>query len=147
MTQFQPLEKKDINTVSSLMEEFYAIDQYPMDSVITKKLFEEFINNKDFGLCWLLSLDNEPIGYLILTFIFSFEYQGKIAFLDELYIQPKAQGKGIGKEAVSFAQAQCETLGIRLIYLEVEEHNEPAQQLYLKKGFSIHKRKLMKYTL
>jgi ribosomal protein S18 acetylase RimI-like enzyme len=84
---------------------------------------------------------------LILTFVFSFEYQGKIAFLDELYIQPKAQGQGIGKSAVAFAKTQSEELGLKLLYLEVEEHNLSAQQLYLKSGFSIHPRKLMKHKL
>lgn len=147
MIQFQPLEKKDIDTVTSLMSEFYAIDNYPFDTTIAKNLFEEFLTNDNLGKCWLLVWNQEVIGYLILTFVFSFEYQGKIAFLDELYIQPKAQGQGIGKSAVAFAKTQSEELGLKLLYLEVEEHNLSAQQLYLKSGFTIHPRKLMKHKL
>ena len=93
MIQFQPLEKKDVDTVTSLMSEFYAIDNYPFDTTIAKNLFEEFLANDNLGKCWLLLWNQEIVGYLILTFVFSFEYQGKIAFLDELYIQPKAQGQ------------------------------------------------------
>lgn len=147
MIQFQPLEKKDIDTATSLMSEFYAIDNYPFDTTIAKNLFEEFLTNDNLGKCWLLVWNQEVVGYLILTFVFSFEYQGKIAFLDELYIQPKAQGQGIGKSAVTFAKTQSEELGLKLLYLEVEEHNLSAQQLYLKSGFSIHPRKLMKHKL
>ena len=147
MIQFQPLEKKDIDTVTSLMSEFYAIDNYPFETTIAKNLFEEFLTNDNLGKCWLLVWNQEVIGYLILTFVFSFEYQGKIAFLDELYIQPKAQGQGIGKSAVTFVKIQSEELGLKLLYLEVEEHNLSAQQLYLKSGFSIHTRKLMKHKL
>ena len=110
-------------------------------------MFEEFLANDNLGKCWLLLWNQEIVGYLILTFVFSFEYQGKIAFLDELYIQPKAQGQGIGKSAVAFAKIQSEELGLKLLYLEVEEHNLSAQQLYLKSGFTIHPRNLMKHKL
>ena len=147
MIQFQPLEKKDVDTVTSLMREFYAIDNYPFDTTIAKNLFKEFLANDNLGRCWLLLWNQEIVGYLILTFVFSFEYQGKIAFLDELYIQPKAQGQGIGKSAVAFAKIQSEELGLKLLYLEVEEHNLSAQQLYLKSGFTIHPRNLMKHKL
>ncbi|OAZ02963.1 GNAT family N-acetyltransferase [Flavobacterium succinicans] len=147
MTQFKPLENKDIDIISSLMADFYAIDHYPFNPEVAQNLFKEFIENKKLGQGWLILQDNEVAGYLILTFVFSFEYQGMIAFLDELYILPKAQGKGIGKEAVAFAQAHCKALGIQLIYLEVEKHNVPAQQLYQKNGFINHPRKLMQYKL
>jgi len=147
MIQFQPLEKKDIDTVTPLMSEFYAIDHYPFDTTTAIDLFEEFLASDNLGKCWLLLWNQEVVGYLILTFVFSFEYQGKIAFLDELYIQPKAQGQGIGKSAVAFTKTQSEELGLKLLYLEVEEHNLSAQQLYLKSGFSIHPRKLMKHKL
>lgn len=147
MTQFQPLEKKDRDIALCLMSEFYAIDHYPFDALVAEKLFEEFIENENLGRCWLLFQDKKPVGYLILTFVFSFEYQGKIAFLDELYLQPKAQGQGIGKNAIAFAKAFCQKNNLQLIYLEVEAHNEKAQQLYLKNGFVNHNRKLMKYQL
>jgi ribosomal protein S18 acetylase RimI-like enzyme len=147
MIQFELLQKKDIETVTALMKDFYAIDHYPFDALVAKKLFEEFITNKHLGECWLIKYNKEVVGYVILTFIFSFEYQGKIAFLDELYLQPKAQGKGIGKKAIAFTQEFCHKNNFRLMYLEVEEHNEKAQQLYLKNGFTIHKRQLMKYHL
>lgn len=147
MIQFQPLEKKDVDTVTSLMSEFYAIDNYPFETTKATNLFEEFLANDNLGKCWLLLWNQEIVGYLILTFVFSFEYQGKIAFLDELYIQPKAQGQGIGKSAVAFAKIQSEELGLKLLYLEVEEHNLSAQQLYLKSGFTIHPRNLMKHKL
>lgn len=147
MIQFELLQKKDIETVTALMKDFYAIDHYPFDALVAKELFEEFITNKNLGECWLIKYNKEVVGYVILTFIFSFEYQGKIAFLDELYLQPKAQGKGIGKKAIVFTQEFCHKNNFRLMYLEVEEHNEKAQQLYLKNGFTIHKRNLMKFQL
>jgi ribosomal protein S18 acetylase RimI-like enzyme len=87
------------------------------------------------------------VGYAIITFVFSFEYQGKIAFLDELYVSEKSRGKGIGSQTVAFIVAEGKKLSLKLIYLEIEKHNQNAQKLYIASGFELHNRKLMAYKI
>ena len=147
MIQFKPLTIADIETIVTMMQEFYAIDNYPIDIVVSKALFEEFIKHENLGKSWLIVSDNELIGYIILTFVFSFEYHGKIAFLDELYLTEKVRGKGIGGKTLEFIQSESRRLWLNLIYLEVEKQNEKAQKLYLTQGFELHNRKLMKYRI
>jgi ribosomal protein S18 acetylase RimI-like enzyme len=147
MIQFKCLSIADIETIVGMMQDFYAIDNYPMDIELSKSLFQEFIANPDLGKAWLILVDNEIIGYVILTFIFSFEYQGKIAFLDELYLSKKARGKGIGRKTISFILTESKKLSLKLIYLEIENHNQNAQKLYIASGFELHNRKLMALKL
>ncbi|TDE01848.1 GNAT family N-acetyltransferase [Flavobacterium sandaracinum] len=145
MITFKTLTLSDIETVVSMMQEFYAIDNYPMDIEVSKALFQEFISNENLGKAWLIFSDNEIVGYVILTFIFSFEYQGRIAFLDELYLNENARGKGIGSQAIQFVVEESKKLALQLIYLEIENHNQNAQKLYIASGFELHNRKLMAY--
>ena len=147
MTTFKPLEISDISIITQMMQDFYAIDNYPMDIEVAKTLFQEFISNENLGKSWLIYSENEIVGYIILTFIFSFEYGGKIAFVDELFIKETARGKGFGKEAIQFIQQEVPKLSLKLLYLEVEPHNENAQKLYLAHDFELHNRKLMKYKV
>ena len=147
MTSFKPLEIIDISTITQMMQDFYAIDNYPIDVEVAKNLFQEFISNEHLGKSWLIYSENEIVGYIILTFIFSFEYGGKIAFVDELFIKETARGKGFGKEAIQFIQREVPKLSLKLLYLEVEPHNENAQKLYLAHDFELHNRKLMKYKV
>ena len=147
MTTFKPLEIADIEIITLMMQEFYTIDNYPMDIEVAKTLFQEFISNEHLGKSWLIYSENEIVGYIILTFIFSFEYGGKIAFVDELFIKETARGKGFGKEAIQFIQSEVSKLSLKLLYLEVEPHNENAQKLYLAHDFELHNRKLMKYKV
>ena len=147
MISFKPLEIADIEVITQMMQDFYAIDNYPMDVEVTKTLFQEFISNEHLGKSWLIYSENEIVGYIILTFIFSFEYGGKIAFVDELFIKETARGKGFGKEAIQFIQQEVPKLSLKLLYLEVEPHNENAQKLYLAHDFELHNRKLMKYKV
>ena len=147
MINFKPLEIADILIITQMMQDFYAIDNYPMDVEVAKTLFQEFISNEHLGKSWLIYSESEIVGYIILTFIFSFEYGGKIAFVDELFIKETARGKGIGKEAIQFIQREVPKLSLKLLYLEVEPHNENAQKLYLAHDFELHNRKLMKYKV
>ena len=147
MIQFKPLVISDIDIIVKMMQEFYAIDNYPIDTTISKSLFKEFIDDKNLGKAWLILSDNEIVGYVILTFIFSFEYQGKIAFLNELYLSKKARGKGIGSKAVAFIIEESKKSSLKLIYLEIENHNQNAQKLYLASGFELHNRKLMAHKI
>ena len=147
MITFKPLEISDISIITKMMQDFYAIDNYPMNVEVAKNLFQEFISNEHLGKSWLIYSENEIVGYIILTFIFSFEYGGKIAFVDELFIKETARGKGFGKEAIQFIQREVPKLSLKLLYLEVEPHNENAQKLYLAHDFELHNRKLMKYKV
>ncbi len=133
-----------------MMQNFYAIDNYPIDIEVSKQLFKEFVSNENLGKAFLICHSNEGriseiIGYVILTFIFSFEYKGRIAFLDELYISKNFRGKGIGKQTIDFIKQEATQLNVKLIYLEVENHNVNAQKLYLANDFETHNRKLLKY--
>lgn len=147
MITFQDLQQTQISAIVSMMQDFYAIDAYPIDVEVSTQLFETFITNPNLGKAWLLYKDEEIVGYVILTFVFSFEYKGILAFLDELYIKKEFQGKGYGKQAVQFVQQVSSQLNVKMLYLEVEEHNEKAQKLYLAHDFEVHKRKILKHKL
>ena len=147
MLIFKSLQIQEIEEIVKLMQEFYAIDNYPIDKKQTIALFNEFISNEKLGQCYLIYNDLELVGYFIITFIFSFEYKGTIAFLDELYIKPLSRKTGIGKKTVDFVKQKAEELNVKVIYLEVENHNQNAQNLYIANDFVFHDRKIMKFQL
>ena len=146
-TTYRQILGSDIETIVKMMADFYAIDGYPIIVEKSKGLFEQFISDEKLGKAWLIEQENETVGYVILTFVFNFEYGGKIAFVDELYIKDEMRGKGVGKSAIDFVKRQAAELGLKLLYLEVEPHNSTAQKLYLDKGFSMHSRQLMLFKL
>ena len=147
MITFKPTQISDIPAIVEMMSEFYAIDNYPIDAEKSRSLFAKFISDENYGKAWLIFDGQEIAGYMILTYVFSFEYGGKIAFIDELYIKENCRGKGIGKSSVVFLKTEAAKLSLKLLYLEVEHHNSNAQKLYLAAGFELHKRNIMKYKV
>lgn len=140
---FKKIRTEDIDTLLNLMADFYAIDNYPINTVITRKNFDLFISKPDLGQCFIIEHNGKPAGYLLLAYMFMFEFGGQIAFLDELYIDPNFQGNGLGKIAVEFAQQYAKEIDLKILYLEVELHNQRAIQLYKKHDFKPHHRNLM----
>ena len=126
---------EDISSILEMMKAFYAIDNYPFDREASQKNLSTFLRNQHFGKVWLILVDNQVIGYLILTFGFSFEYQGRDAFLDELYIKENFRSKGIGQQAIEFLLQSAKKLEVKAIHLEVEVQNEKGQKLYKRNGF------------
>lgn len=146
-TTYKAASAADIESLVAMMRDFYAIDGYPMDPEKSKLLLGEFIGNESLGKCWLIEKEGETAGYVILTYIFSFEFGGRLAFVDELYIKEAFRGQGTGKNAIGFIQSEAKKTGLKLLYLEVEHHNSNARKLYIDKGFESHKRQLLYYKI
>jgi GNAT superfamily N-acetyltransferase len=144
MITFKPLQFSEIDVITKMMQEFYAIDDYSLEIDLSKKLFKEFIDNENLGKSYLIYNNIEIVGYVIMTFIFSFEYKGRMAFFEELFINKSSRGLGIGKLAIDFIKQEAEKSNVKMMYLEVENHNQIAQKLYLANDFVIHNRKIMK---
>jgi ribosomal protein S18 acetylase RimI-like enzyme len=140
---FKPAQKSDIPEVLEMMEAFYAIDHYPFNHSTTLQNLEEFIRNETLGQIWIAEQDGLCIGYFILTFGFSFEFKGRIALLDELYLKEEVRNSGIGRQILEFLLEEGVRMEVKTVLMEVEKHNKPAIHLYEKMGFKNHHRLIM----
>jgi GNAT superfamily N-acetyltransferase len=141
--QYSLAGEKDIPLLLQMMERFYAIDGYHFDSPVSRANLESFISNEYLGRIWLIANESAIIGYVVLTFCFSFEFKGRTAFVDELFLNESYRGKGIGGQVLDFVDGHAKELGLKALHLEVERHNEKGKRLYVKKGFKEHERALM----
>jgi ribosomal protein S18 acetylase RimI-like enzyme len=116
---------------------------YYFDEPIVRQVLRKFLMAADLGLAWIF-LDGEiPVGYIVLTLGFSFEYHGRDAFIDELYIEPEYRRKGIGIRAMRFVEERARELGVNGLHLEVDQGNEPAAELYRRTGYEDNARFLL----
>ena len=102
-----------------------------------------FLSVPAFGKAWLLCAGSKPIGYVVLTLGFSFEFHGHDAFIDELYIEAALRRRGYGRQAVAFVEKRAHEMGVNAIPLEVDRGNDPACELYRRPGYQDHDRFLM----
>jgi diamine N-acetyltransferase len=82
-------------------------------------------------------------GFLVRAFAFSFEFGGRNAFIDELYVVPEYRRRGIGWRALQFAVRTARQGGVSALHLEVSPKNLAALELYRRAEFLDHDRYLM----
>ncbi|MEM1135759.1 MAG: GNAT family N-acetyltransferase [Bacteroidota bacterium] len=142
-TTFQIPFKNDIPEILDMMQAFYAIDHYSFDRKISEQNLNEFLANETLGRLWMILQDAKIVGYIVLTFGYSFEYGGRDAFIDEFYIKAGYRNKGIGKQTMGFIEEHAKKLGVKAIHLEVESHNEKGNRLYVKQDYQGNNRSLL----
>lgn len=133
----------DLDTLLTLVEAFYEHDGHPFDAARVETTLHHLIDNPSFGRVWLIVVDENVVGYLIVTYGFSLEYYGRDAFIDEVFIVESFRGQGLGSQTFAFAEQHCRDQGITALHLEVETHNTSAQAFYHKQGYTSHQRLLL----
>ena len=132
---FKPVELKDIEILLELMSEFYLHEKLNFNKDTLKPSLDKLINDEKIGEIRRITSGEDTVGYFILTFIYSLEYGGKNALLDEFYIRENFRGKGIGKLTLSFIDEFCKEKNIQAIHLQVKKFNPMARKLYASVGF------------
>lgn len=110
---------------------------------VVRSALHEFLGNPQLGKIWLVLEHQKVAGYVVLTLGFSFEYHGRDAYIDELYIEPEHRRKGLGRRTMQFVAERARETGVHAIHLEVDHGNDPALELYRRAGYEDHDRFLM----
>ena len=92
------------------------------------------------GRIWLVRRHGAVVGYGAMCFGYSIEFRGRDAFVDELFIDEPARGKGVGSRVLELMKEEAATLGIVALPLEVQRSNARARRLYEKRGFRARER-------
>lgn len=129
--------------VVGLMREFYAAEHLEFREDVARGALRELWPNPRIGIVFLLHLDEQLVGYTILTFGFSLEFRGRDALVDELYVREGARGQGVGAETLEWLEDVCQAEGIHALHLEVDHANPAAKRLYNRVGFVDHDRHLL----
>src|SRR3954463_10847053 len=140
---FQPFTRAEWSELAGLMQQLYRLSGMAWSEPTAEAALNELLRSPDKGGAWLVRVEQETAGYLVLTLAFSLEFGGVFGLLDELYIRPEWRGKGVGGAALRFAEVQCRELGASALRLETEIENADAVTFYERHGLHREKRYLM----
>ena len=131
MIRLMTAEDKD--SVLEMMRVFYASPAVLTDGSeeIFAKDFETCVSGSPYLEGYIME-DGEIQGYAMVAKSFSTEFGKPCIWIEDLYIQEKYRGQGIGKKFFAFITKKYEDCIFRL---EVEEENKAALALYKKCGF------------
>jgi ribosomal protein S18 acetylase RimI-like enzyme len=140
---FVPLSEATLDDALELRRQLYLHEDLAYEPGNAAALMRELIASPIFGMLWLIQIEDQTAGYLLVTLCYSLEFQGRFGLLDEFYLDEPWRGQGIGSAALEFAEHSCRALGLKALRLEVAHTNLRALDLYRRQGFSLESRHLM----
>ena len=133
----RPITSNDYQEYLSMATEFYNSDAvlHPIPESYIEKTFYEFTTSNTYAQGYLFEYEGEPAGYALLAKTYSQEAGGIVIWIEELYVRPRYQNKGIGREFFDYLDKITYDSVARL-RLEVEDDNKKAIALYERLGFN-----------
>jgi ribosomal protein S18 acetylase RimI-like enzyme len=143
--RLEPAQREHADAFLAMMRSLEGADPgtTPFDEARRRMIFNEFVQDDTYGRAWLIFAGEKAAGYVVLTISFSFEYRGRDAFIDELYVEPDYRGQGIGRRAMELVEEVARELHVNAVHLEVSKGNDAALELYRRAGYVDHDRYLM----
>ncbi|MES1176173.1 MAG: GNAT family N-acetyltransferase [Myxococcales bacterium] len=137
---FERINQENLETFLALVEQYYAFDGIAFEREVVRRAALELMHTPAFGAAWLIADGGRFVGHFVVALGFDFEFGGRQATVTELFLEPAARKRGIGRAALAFVEATLLKLGIHTLELQVERDNHEAQAFYARLGLKAHDR-------
>ena len=127
---------EDIDALLPMVEGYWRFENIEgFDLARMRALLTRVLEDASLGRAWVARVYGEPAGYLLAVYVFSLEYQGLTAEIDECYVIPQHRGLGLGASLLAAAEAQFRIEGCTNVSLQLGRSNEAARNFYRQHGF------------
>ena len=127
------LTSRTVQSAISLLEGQYREHRIDMRGARLRRAVTELLRT-GFGTVFV-AIDPAPVGIAVVTWTFSIERAGKVAWLEELYVAPERRSRGIGRALLARSVAAARKAGCVSIELEVVKGHDRAARLYARERF------------
>ena len=135
-TDIRPAKSEDIDTLLPMIEAYWRFEAIEgFDVTRMRRIVARLLEDASLGRIWIATVYGEPAGYLLAVYVFSLEFQGQTAEIDEFYIQPQHRNLGLGARMLGAAEAQFRSEGCTNVSLQIGRSNEAARRFYRGQGF------------
>ncbi len=134
--EIRSFRKGDRAAFSDMVKKFYAppaVLHFPSEDVMMSS-FDAAIEMPELVKGCMFECDGTHAGYAIVSMKFETEVGGMAAWIEELFVEEKFRGLGIGSRFFEFLQNEFKGK-IKRIRLEVGDENDGAKRLYERLGF------------
>jgi GNAT superfamily N-acetyltransferase len=127
---------QDLDALLPMIEQYWrfeAIEGYEVGRM--RNLLGRVLDDASLGRAWVATVYGEPAGYLLAVYVFSLEFQGITAEIDEFFVVPQHRGLGIGAQMLAAAETLFRAEGCTNVSLQIGRSNEAARRFYRSHGF------------
>ena len=137
MMHIQQATPNDAPTLLPLVANYWSFEGIPcFEQERIAVQLTRLLSNPDIGVGWIATVDGVAVGYLLAVQVFSLEYLGLTAEVDEFFVLSSQRGKGIGAELLKAAESEFGRRGYTNISLQLSRSNNSAREFYRNLGYT-----------
>lgn len=136
MLTFRDIVPEDRQVVLPMVQIFYQSDavDHAVSMEILERSFDDAADPTQPMLRGVLLLkDGAVAGYMYLTFFYAAEVAGMCVMIEEIFVDDRFRGQGLGSEALRWVTQEYPQA--KRFRLEVTESNQGAIKLYERCGY------------
>ena len=88
------------------------------------------------GRYWIAELEGRVVGQLLITFEWSDWRNGMVWWIQSVYVEPDARGRGVLRGLYDVVRREAQAAGAAGLRLYVNTHNVQAQAVYAALGMN-----------
>ena len=124
-----------IDDLVAMMVDFNAYEHITWTREHGEAALRRLLSDASLGAIRFIVEGDVAVGYFVVTYGYDLEWNGRDAFLTELYLVESARGHGVGAQAIALVEAFAKEQGALALHLMVRNDNAVAQRLYQRAGF------------
>lgn len=125
-----PVEQKDYDQWLAYWKSYQEFYNVALHDAITKKTWHRFFNEEVPVYCAVARQDSTMLGFVNFVFHDSTWGVNSFCYLEDLFVNPTARGKHIGKKLIEYVRARAKEKECDRLYWHTQETNKTAQRLY-----------------
>lgn len=132
--EIRPARTNEIEEMLPLIRaycEFYETE--PNDDGL-RRMFETLINEPSQGAVFIAREGGNAVGFATLDWKWSSLKAARIGYLEDLFVDPEARGRGIADGLIEVCADRCRELGIPALQWLTARDNHRAQRVYDRTG-------------
>jgi GNAT superfamily N-acetyltransferase len=132
--EIRPARTDEIEEMLPLIRaycEFYETE--PNDEGL-RTMFETLITDPGQGVVYIARYDGRAVGFATLDWKWSSLKAAKLGYLEDLFVDPGARGRGIADALIEVCAERCRELGMPVMEWLTAPDNHRAQKVYNRAG-------------
>ncbi len=125
----------DAPQILQFIDDLAVYERLQHEAVATEAdIFRELFGSSPKVFCQLAEVDGKPVGFALWYYTFS-TFQGRLGiWLEDLFVNPEARGRGVGKALLVDLAQRCVREGLGRFEWNVLDWNQPSIEFYQSQG-------------
>ena len=132
--EVRPARTDEIEEMLPLIRAYCEFYETEPDDEGLRSMFETLINEPSQGAVFIARDGGKAAGFATLDWKWSSLKAARIGYLEDLFVDPEARGRGIADGLIEVCAARCRELGMPAMEWLTAPDNHRAQKVYDRTG-------------